>query len=80
MGYILTQHAQILHWFKIHPNQGMTMMDAFKDLQITKLNTRCGELIMKGYRFDKVWEKNEDTGTRYIRYFLKSCPEKKSEQ
>lgn len=67
-----TQHMQILRYLETHKG-GITPMDAFHKLRITKLATRISELISKGYRFTKMWEESvgeDGSRTRYMRYYL----------
>ena len=66
----MNQHEKILHYMERHP-EGITPMDAFRELHITKLATRVSELIRRGYRIEKktVCEKHPDgTMVRYMRY------------
>ena len=67
-----TQQAKILRYLETHKG-GITPMDAFHKLHITKLATRISELISKGYRFTKLWEESvgdDGSRSRYMRYFL----------
>ena len=68
----MSQGDKILNYLRTHSG-GLTMMEAFEKLNITKLNTRVGELIRDGYQFDKVWETHkaaDGSVSRYKRYYL----------
>lgn len=65
-----SQHARIWRLLEASPN-GITPMDAWNLLFITKLATRIGEMIRDGYPIEKVPEvlRHEDgTTVRYMRY------------
>lgn len=67
----MDQHTRILHYMETH--KGITPMDAFHELGITKLATRIGEMTRKGIKITKIWEEGVDRygdPTRYKRYFL----------
>jgi hypothetical protein len=64
------QREKILDYLDRHP-EGITPMEAFSELRITKLATRISELIDMGFAFDKTLEshKNAEGNTvRYMRY------------
>ena len=67
----MTQHGKILKYLNDHP-AGITPMDAFIDLGITKLSTRIGELIRMGYDdIEKIPEARVNAygeKKRYMRY------------
>jgi hypothetical protein len=66
----MSQHEKILKYLDRHP-EGITPMDAFTALRITKLATRIWELTRMGHRFEKTLEthKNADGETvRFMRY------------
>lgn len=66
----MSQHEKILKYLERHP-EGITPMEAFFSLNITKLATRISEMIRMGYRFEKIQEsrKNADGETvRFMRY------------
>jgi hypothetical protein len=67
----MTQHGKILQYLNDHP-AGITPMDAFIDLGITKLATRISELIRMGYTdIEKVPEIRINAlgeTKRYMRY------------
>lgn len=66
------QHEAIVQYLKAHP-EGITPMDAFHTLHITKLATRVSELIRAGFPIVKKPEavRHEDgTTVRYTRYTL----------
>ena len=50
----MNQHQLILQY--LDDNGSITPMDAFRELGITKLSTRIGELARMGYQFDRVME------------------------
>ena len=65
-----SQHIRIWKLLESAPN-GITPMDAWNLLYITKLATRIGEMIREGYPIEKKMEviKHEDGSTvRYMRY------------
>jgi len=49
------QHMKIARYLDEHP-EGITPMDAFSKLRITKLSTRIGEMIRDGYKVEKRME------------------------
>ena len=64
------QHKKIWHYMEEHP-EGITTMDAFAALRITKLSTRASEMIALGYPIMKIPEVyvNADGGhSRFMRY------------
>lgn len=63
-----SQNKQVYEYMKTH--DGITNMDAFRDLQITRLSGRIFDL-RKEFVIASDWEKNEKTGKRYVRYRLK---------
>ena len=66
----MSQYEKILRYLETHPT-GITPMDAFLDLGITKLATRISEMIRNGYRFDKIPESRVNAlgeTKRYMRY------------
>lgn len=67
----MDQHARILQYMETHT--GISPMEAFSELGVTKLATRIGEMIDQGVRIVKMWEEGVDrygNPTRYKRYFL----------
>lgn len=66
-----TQHAKIANYLDNHP-EGITPMDAFSKLHITKLSTRIGEMIKGGYKVEKRMEYKLDPDAggiiNYMRY------------
>ena len=68
----MNQHDDIKNYLDHHP-EGITPMEAFLHLRITKLSTRVGEINRAGrYQIDNIWEthKAEDGSvSRYKRYF-----------
>lgn len=65
-----TQHMRIALYCKTH--KWITPNDAWGKLHITKLSTRIGEMIRKGYEFEKVWVGDRE----YKKYRLISEPVK----
>lgn len=64
------QHAKIWRYIDSRPS-GITPMDAFIDLNITKLATRIGEMIRLGYKIEKIPESRVNAlgeTVRYMRY------------
>ena len=67
---MINQYTQIKDYLDQHP-EGITPMDAWNHLYITKLSTRIGEMIRMGYKIEKFPESrvNEQGQTkRYTRY------------
>ena len=62
-----TQHAKIWRYIESHQN-GITPMDAFIDLGVTKLATRISEMIRMGYPIDKEPESRINAAGDHIRY------------
>lgn len=68
----MDQHARILRYMETHKG-GISPMEAFSELGVTKLATRIGEMIRSGSRIVKMWEEGTDrygNPTRYRRYYL----------
>lgn len=63
-----TQHEKILDYMKHHGS--ITTMQAFADLGCTKLTTRISELRKLGYNVQSVKCTNDETGSKYNKYFL----------
>lgn len=66
-----SQHKRIADYLDRHP-EGITPMEAFSKLYITKLSTRIGEMVMDGYKIRKVMEykmSNDGTVVHYMRYW-----------
>ena len=70
----MNQHDDIKNYLDHHP-EGITPMDAWNVLNITKLSTRVGEINATGrYQIVNVWEShknNQGIVKRYKRYFKK---------
>ena len=60
------QKRRILEFMRQH--RGITPMEAFGELCITKLSTRIGELIKDGYNIHKVWVDDVNRHGEHIRY------------
>ena len=65
-----TQHKQIWDYMCKHP-EGITNMEGYEALRITKTSTRVGEMIQLGYPIKKMMESRIDESgiTRYMRYW-----------
>ena len=61
------QHADIFRYLQTHDH--ITKLTGAIDLHITKVDTRVGEMIRKGYPIGKVWVRPEGKAP-YMRYFL----------
>lgn len=66
------QCVRLVDYFK--QRKGITRLEAMNILGIGNLPARIFDLRESGYVVDDVWEKNENTGSRYKRYFLKYDP------
>lgn len=66
-----TQIEAIDAYMEDHP-EGITMYEAFLELEITKLSTRVSEMLRRGYKIEKTPEvKRNKQGKivkRYMRY------------
>lgn len=65
----MTQHQRIRQY--INDFGSITPMDAFRDLGITKLSTRIGEMIKAGEKYRKVMERTKNRygeDVSYMRY------------
>ena len=70
-GNTMKQHDLIINYLKSHKD--ITPMDAFRELGITKLSTRIGELKERGYNILDAWVDDVNrfgVETRYKRYIL----------
>jgi hypothetical protein len=68
----MSQGEKIIKYLVHHP-EGITPMEAFSVLRITKLATRISELKDIGYTFRSEYESHknaEDETVRYKRYWL----------
>ena len=61
-----TQKAKIIFYLLNHPT--LTPMEAFRELHITKLATRIGELIADGWQIEKGWEEHTNADGETSRY------------
>ena len=64
------QHRRIWRYIDVH-EEGITPMEAFSELFITKLSTRVGEMIRLGYPIEKVPESRVNSlgeTVHYMRY------------
>ena len=73
MASMHTQCKNMVTYWKTHKG-GLTTLDSMKLLGISSFHRRMFELRESGYMIDGVWEKNENTGTKYKRYYLKYDP------
>jgi hypothetical protein len=64
------QHHDIERYLSAHP-AGLTAMEAFEELKITKLATRVSEMLRLGYRIDKIPEVQTDRQGRVIRRYMR---------
>lgn len=62
-----TQHLKIWRYIDTH-KAGITPMDAFVDLNITKLATRISEMIRLGYPIEKIPETRVNAAGETVRY------------
>lgn len=65
-----TQHKAIDRYLSQHP-AGLTTMEAFERLRITKLSTRVGEMIALGYKIVKIPEVQVDRKGKVIRRYMR---------
>jgi hypothetical protein len=66
----MSQSEKIKAYLKAHGS--ITPMEAFSELNITKLATRMSEMISEGYKVDKVMEQRVNSDgdvVRYMRYY-----------
>lgn len=61
------QHTRIWKYIDSH-EAGITPMDAFIDLNITKLATRISEMIRLGYPIEKTPESRVNAAGETVRY------------
>ena len=61
-----TQKAKIIAYLLDH--ESLTPMEAFRELHITKLATRIGELIADGCQIEKGWEESTNADGESSRY------------
>lgn len=61
-----TQHQKIYNYMKTHGS--ITVLECAKNLDITKLPTRIGEMKKRGIRIASKMEDGKDS--RYKRYWL----------
>lgn len=73
----MTTKQKILAYLEKH-HEGITNMEAYRELNTTKLTSRINEMIAEGYPIEKVWETHtnqEGETKKYMRYtLLKSDP------
>lgn len=62
-----SQNMKVLNYMRTH--QGITSMDAFRKLGITRLSARIHDLRDAGFTITMLWETSE-SGSRYGRYYL----------
>ena len=67
------QEQRLVDYWKLN-RVGITRRDAMNTLFIGNLPARVFDLREKGYIIDSVWEKNEATGSRFVRYYLTYDP------
>lgn len=71
---MITQQKAIIGYLRKYRRRGITSMEAFEKLQITKLTTRISELRQMGYKFIVIKERSDNA--IYNRYFLEHEPVK----
>lgn len=65
-----TQQKDIDKYLTKHP-EGLTTIEAFEKLNITKLSTRISEMIKLGYKISKIPELRYDSKGRVIKRFMR---------
>ena len=65
-----TQIESIGRYLDEHP-EGLTMYEAFLELEITKLSTRVSEMIRLGYKIEKTPEVKKDAKGRVIKRYMR---------
>lgn len=63
-----TQDLIVLNHLKQHRH--ITSWEAITKYHITRLSAKIYNLREQGYHINSVYERNEETGTNYVRYFL----------
>ena len=63
------QKNEILNFLR-NSNTGMTSWDAIQHCRCTRLAARILDLKEKGNVIETIMEQNNDTGSRYARYYL----------
>lgn len=63
----MSQYEKILKYLDRHP-EGITPMEAFSELHITKLATRISEMIQMGHRFEKIPESHKTSDGERVHY------------
>lgn len=71
---MISQEKIVLHHLRTH--KGLTSYEAFVKYQITRLSAHILNLRKDGYQIDSIWEHNDNTGTRFVRYVLMGEPKK----
>jgi hypothetical protein len=59
----MTQNEMLLHWMRLHPESGITSMEAFRLAGITRLGARIWELRAEGHDIETRMERGH---ARYI--------------
>lgn len=65
-----TQIEAIDAYMEDHP-EGITMYEAFLELEITKLSTRVSEMLRRGYKIEKTPEVKKDAKGRVIKRYMR---------
>lgn len=65
-----TQIEQIWAYMETHP-EGITMYEAFLELEITKLSTRVSEMIRRKYRIEKMPEVKRNAKGKVIKRYMR---------
>lgn len=63
-----TQDLIVLRHLKQHRH--ITSWEAITKYHITRLSAKIYNLREQGYTINSVYERNEETGANYVRYFL----------
>lgn len=65
-----TQHQDIDRYLTVHPS-GLTTIEAFDKLKITKLSTRVSEMLRLGYKITKTPEVQVDRHGKVIKRYMR---------
>ena len=65
-----TQIEQIDEYMATHP-EGITMYEAFIELEITKLSTRISEMIRRGYKIEKTPEVKKNARGKVVKRYMR---------
>ena len=65
-----TQIDDIERYLDTHP-EGLTMYEAFLELDITKLSTRISEMIRRGYKIQKTPEVKKNAKGKIVKRYMR---------